>query len=49
MFIFDNVFFHDTDTIKLIVQAAGYQPKEISRASFTLPDMETDIYLNFPP
>jgi len=48
MFIFDNVFFHDTDTIKLIVQAAGYQPKEISRASFTLPDMEADIYLNFP-
>ena len=49
MFIFGDVFFHDTDTIKLTVQAAGYQPKEITRASFTMPDMEENIYLNSPP
>jgi hypothetical protein len=44
IYIFENVFFHDTDTIKLTIQATGYQPQEITQSSFTLNDMER----NFP-
>ena len=49
MYVFENVFFHDTDTITLTVQAPGYQPKEIKQAFFTMPDWEVNISLNYPP
>lgn len=45
-FIFSNVFFHDTDTVKLTVQAAGYQSQEITQAGFTMADMEKHFALN---
>jgi hypothetical protein len=44
-YVFQRVFFHDTDTIKLTVQAEGYQSQEISQSSFTTNDMETNITL----
>lgn len=49
IYIFGTVFFHDTDTIKLSVQATGYQTQEITWTSFTMPDMETDFSLRPVP
>jgi len=49
IYIFGNVFFHDTDTIQLIVQATGYQQQEFSRSSFTMNDMEANISLTRLP
>ncbi len=48
-FAFNNVFFHDTDTIKITVQAAGYESQEISRSSFTVNDWKADIALKSAP
>ena len=45
-FFFENVFFHDTDTITLIVEAAGYKSTSGKYASFTLPLLEADIQLS---
>ena len=45
-FLFENVFFHDTDTIALIVEAAGYKPASMKYASFTQPRLEADIQLS---
>jgi hypothetical protein len=45
-FLFENVFFHDTDTITLIVEAAGYQSVSMKYASFTQPLLEADIQLS---
>jgi carboxypeptidase family protein len=45
-FLFENVFFHDTDTITLIVEATGYQPASMKYASFTQPVLEADIQLS---
>jgi carboxypeptidase family protein len=49
LYVFGNVFFHDTDTVRLTVQAGGYQPKEMSQASFTFNDMEANISLTPVP
>lgn len=49
VYIFEDVFFHDTDTIKLIVEAAGYQTEEIKTNFFTMPDMEANVGLNHTP
>jgi hypothetical protein len=45
-FLFENVFFHDTDTITLIVEASGYQSVSMKYASFTQPLLEADIQLS---
>jgi len=45
-FLFEKVFFHDTDTITLIVEANGYQPVSLKYASFTQPLLEADIQLS---
>jgi Carboxypeptidase regulatory-like domain len=45
-FLFENVFFHDTDTITLIVEAAGYKPVSLKYASFTQPLLKADIQLS---
>ena len=49
VFLFEKIFFHDTDTIKLIVEAPGYQPNKTTWASFTMPELKADISLNYPP
>ena len=45
VYIFQRVFFHDTDTIRLTVTAPGYQSQEISQNSFTRNDMTADFSL----
>jgi carboxypeptidase family protein len=45
-FLFENVFFHDTDTITLIIEATGYKPASLKNASFTQPLLESDIKLS---
>ena len=45
LFLFERVFFHDTDTIKLTVTASGYQPQEYIQSSFTTNDMMADFPL----
>lgn len=45
MYVFENVFFHDTDTIKLTIEAVGYQMQEIKKNFFTMPDMEANVNL----
>ncbi len=44
-FVFENVFFHDTDTITLTVNADGYNPATMRYASFTQPMLQADIKL----
>jgi len=46
IYYFVNVFFHDTDTIKLTVEAAGYQPQEFSQTAFTTSGMEANFSLS---
>ena len=48
-FAFSNVFFHDTDSIKIIVQASGYESQEITKSSFTTNDWEVNVALNRAP
>jgi len=47
MFVFAAIFFHDTDTIKLTVQAPGYQTQEITKSAFTMADMEENFPLSY--
>jgi len=47
MFVFAAIFFHDTDTIKLTVQAPGYQTQEITKSAFITPDMEENFSLSY--
>lgn len=49
MYVFENVFFHDTDTIKLTIEAVGYQMQEIKKNFFTMPNMEVNISLTPAP
>lgn len=44
-YIFQNVFFHDTDRIKLTVSAPGYKPQEFTQNSFTINDLKVDFVL----
>ena len=48
-YIFERVFFHDTDTINLTFQAAGYQSLGVGSTAFTVNDMEANIALNAAP
>jgi len=49
IYTFNNVFFHDTDTITIRVQAAGYESKEVSQTFFTTNNWEANIALNKTP
>lgn len=49
MFVFRPVFFHDTDTIKVIVQAPGYETQELIASAFTINDWEANVMLNRTP
>jgi hypothetical protein len=48
-YAFNNVFFHDTDTITITVQATGYQPQLFSTNSFTTNDWKLDLKLDRLP
>ena len=48
-FVFSNVFFHDTDTIKLTVQAAGYQSQESTQVGVTMNFVEKNFSLSPSP
>ena len=45
-FLFESVFFHDTDTITLTVQATGYDSVTSKHSSFTLAFLEANIQLS---
>lgn len=47
VYSFGPVFFHDSDTIKLIVEAPGYEPLEFTDGPFTRPDAQINLGL-FP-
>jgi hypothetical protein len=49
LYAFENIFFHDTDTVKLFIQAPGYQSQEISQSSFTSTEMEVNFSLSPVP
>jgi hypothetical protein len=49
IYFFSNVFFHDTDTIKLTVQATGYQQQEFNQTAFTMSNMEANFSLRPAP
>ena len=49
IYFFINVFFRDTDTIKLTIEAAGYQPQEFSQTAFTTSNMEANFSLTPAP
>jgi hypothetical protein len=42
--VYQRIFFHDTDTIKLTVTATGYQPQAYTQTMFTT----SDLTVNFP-
>ena len=47
---FGEAFFHDTDTIKLTVQAAGYQTQELTKSIVVIyPAMEQNFALSRAP
>ncbi len=48
-YVYQRIFFHDTDTIKLTVQAPGYQVFEYTQNSFTFNDLEANIFLKRAP
>jgi hypothetical protein len=48
-YAFNNVFFHDTDTITITVQASGYQTQKYSTNSFTISDWKLDLKLDRLP
>jgi hypothetical protein len=45
-FVFEHIFFHDTDTIALTVEADGYNPATSKYNSFTQPVLKADIQLS---
>jgi hypothetical protein len=49
IYAFNNVYFHDTDTITIRVQAPGYETKEVSQNFFTTNDWQANIALNKTP
>jgi hypothetical protein len=48
VYIFNEVFFHDTDRIRLIVEAAGYELLDFEETSFSRAELYADLAL-FPP
>jgi hypothetical protein len=49
VYIFERVFFHDTDTIKLTVSASGYQKFEYTQNFFSNNDLVANISLTRIP
>jgi hypothetical protein len=49
IYAFNNVYFHDTDTITIRVQATGYETTEVSQTFFTTNDWEANVALNKMP
>jgi hypothetical protein len=49
VFLFEKVFFHDTDNITLTVKASGYQTQEVKQAFFTLNHWEANISMHRAP
>jgi hypothetical protein len=45
VFLFEKIFFHDTDTITLIVEVPGYEKTEIKQSFFTWNEWKVDIAL----
>src|SRR5262245_3709668 len=45
-FQFENIFFHDTDTITLTVSASGYNATTFRQGFFTQPLFEANVQLN---
>ena len=48
LYVFEPIFFHDTDQIMLLVEAPGYAPAHFEQSFFTFPDLRADLSL-FPP
>ena len=48
-YAFNNVFFHDTDTIEITVQAAGYETVTVGSTSFTINDLQANVDLYKTP
>lgn len=46
MYRFSDVFFHDTDTIKVRVDAPGFEYHELAATAFTSNDWEANVMLN---
>ena len=44
-YVFNNVFFHDTDQITVSVTAPGYIPKTLAKTSFTTPNYTASFAL----
>jgi len=49
VFLFEKVFFHDTDTIQLTIEAAGYETTKIKQSFFTWNIWDVDIALKRVP
>jgi hypothetical protein len=49
IYLFDNIFFHDTDSLKLTASAPGYQPQVVAQISITTTDVEANAALNPVP
>ena len=49
IFLFEKVFFHDTDNITITVEAPGYQSTEMKQAFFTMSGWKVDVSLNYLP
>ena len=49
LYSFDNVFFHDTDQITVVAQAAGYTQQTIQQNFFTTPNMTANFSLVASP
>jgi hypothetical protein len=45
-YLFENIFFHDTDRITITAQASGYQSQEITSTAFTAADLQADLSLS---
>jgi len=48
-YTFNNVFFHDTDTIEVTVQATGYDTLTVGSNAFTFNDYEANVALQKTP
>ena len=48
-YAFNNVFFHDTDTIEITVQATRYETVTVGSTSFTINDLQANVDLYKTP
>jgi len=44
-YVFDRIFFHDTDKIKLTITAEGYLPQEFTQNGFSINDLTVNFLL----